>query len=581
MGMPTISIQTKKMQAQAPWKMGQFTCLRSCQEDGYVMVAIEDGQMQCLGPKDACTWFQTPFCSQPKPGQAPPTSEGQKCSSFESGWCKEARQVLILKEDPTRCVVAAEFVPERTPGALAANTVSTSPSPATPTSAPVDLGGPSIAAADVLDPSVQIAGDVKASAWKCIRSCHEGHFLLVRDTGLGSIQCSGQNSLSCTWYDDDECRSVSETSLPPVSDRGMTCKRFWPGTWCSEAQSQLWYKNGQTECPDHPDEVGMPPDYRCIQSCADSSDYVRVHEVDGVVSCHGPTDQTCSWFEDAQCTRLNAGASPPVDHHGRTCTQAELEMRGTWCSNFHIVKAGNETECMPKDYGCIVSCRDRGSYVRVRARDLKCAGDLGGDTPRCTWYSDKSCSQRATSGNPPTKDGGRTCVPKDFVEGLWCHAAKKVLWDGEAPLNCEDIPPPPPVHWTCMQSCASQGAYIQVRNGGWSVGLTCNGANNNCTLFADGGCTLRIADSPSPEPLKGYRCKDWDMLTGWCSEARHHMAGSPPPTCSVVKTFIVAAADDAEETDVMEDDGEVTGSLAVETRTETESGTIVNVLPTA
>jgi len=137
------------------------------------------------------------------------------------------------------------------------------------------------------------------------------------------------------------------------------------------------------------------------------------------------------------------------------------------------------------------------------------------------------------------------------VEGFWCHAAKKILWDGEAPLACADIPPPPPVHWTCMQSCANQGAYIQVRHGGWSVGITCNGANNNCTLYGDAKCTLQVAASSPPVPFQGYRCKDWDMLTGWCREAKSRLAGSPPFVCSQVQTFaVVASASDAQASSV-------------------------------
>jgi len=318
-----------------------------------------------------------------------------------------------MKEDPTRCARTSSFVaelddllaeleaqsmvpraashaafaPERTPAEFAANTISTVASPTPESTGPgiASADGPGIAAADTLDPTVQIAGDVKPSAWKCIYACHEEAYVLVRDTGMGSIQCSGQNSLGCTWYDDDECRSVSESSLPPVSHRGMMCKRFWPGTWCAEAQSQLWYKNLQSDCYEKHEDSSMPEEYTCVQSCTDRGDYVRVHEEDDHIACQGPNDASCSWYEDAECTRLNAGANPPDGTHGRPCSQDEMETPGTWCSNYKAVKAGNDTDCMPEDYGCIVSCKDGGAAVRVRARDLRCAGDLPGGKARCTW----------------------------------------------------------------------------------------------------------------------------------------------------------------------------------------------------
>ncbi len=360
--LPTFvsSLPTTKTKVALPTtEIEDFTCMRSCADSGYYLLAVDKGDsVQCAGSDvTSCTWFKDDQCIVLAPLSAPVSQspvQGFSCSPLDGGWCREARRVVQEGLVPTVCNVTVL-------SSTSSVSVSSSPASVSSSSASVSSTFPRTTGTPI--PPLQ-QGD------KCIRSCGDrGNFLRVRKTQTG-VQCLGKSQGMCAWYTEPSCSLLVPLSEHPVGRNGVVCVGVASG-WCAEADGQLNRGQGQTVCPGLP----LPPPaytpsttttskaglvtttpstsptnpWKCITSCPDKghSLFVR-NKGSNVLGCFSQWSFNCTWYEDGACGGLAqpilAGA---VD--GVQCGYNDVNTPGTWCSeaNNQIVFKLPQTPCGP------------------------------------------------------------------------------------------------------------------------------------------------------------------------------------------------------------------------------------------
>ncbi|KAI9026099.1 hypothetical protein DFJ74DRAFT_663200 [Hyaloraphidium curvatum] len=175
------------------------------------------------------------------------------------------------------------------------------------------------------------AAAASAQAWTCVRSCEDkaGSFFRAQLAPNGMPRCLGKDNATCSWYIGESCDRLTYDSVDPVPGQGFVCPDT-TGGWCRAA---AW-----TLIEGHPQVASCYPlgPWRCIRSCGDKGNYLNVRNVgfpyaNGTVQCLGPTNATCSWFSDSDCTIVAPGESEPnpLLNTGVTCPQPSA--KGSWC----------------------------------------------------------------------------------------------------------------------------------------------------------------------------------------------------------------------------------------------------------
>jgi len=199
----TKSLATSKSVTSVAPVPSAAMCVQSCTDkNAYVHVRDVSGQIVCAGPDlNTCTWFSDVSCAMLGSGSvAPVAGMGRRCTSYDGGWCAEAKRQLWDAKPQTACR------PLTTPPLV--------------------------------------------SPWRCIQSCADrNRWVRVRDGGPGvGIQCSGPNLGRCTWFVDARCARMTTLGFPPYAGLGRRCTSF-VGGWCQEAQSQIIKGAPQSVCP--------------------------------------------------------------------------------------------------------------------------------------------------------------------------------------------------------------------------------------------------------------------------------------------------------------------------------------------
>ncbi len=218
------------------------------------------------------------------------------------------------------------------------------------------------------------------ATWKCIQSCSDGiSFLQVGNVGRG-VQCRGTDSRTCAWYEDAACTILKPQAIAPTDEiSGVICSNF-NGGWCQEARNQVSWGMAQSRCAvsppppppplvsvvtttpiavtttpiqvtttpvqvtttpvqvtttvadststDNPAPVptpapSLPPGWKCIRSCADKGNYVRVgtssQNGQAYIQCAGPWTGKCSWYSDAACQVVAPNEFAAANVGGNRC----------------------------------------------------------------------------------------------------------------------------------------------------------------------------------------------------------------------------------------------------------------------
>ncbi|KAI9005666.1 hypothetical protein DFJ74DRAFT_773930 [Hyaloraphidium curvatum] len=185
---------------------------------------------------------------------------------------------------------------------------------------------------------------------------------------------------------------------------------------------------------------------KCVRSCEDLGHYVpaRLLSMDPLkIACNGPNSTACSWYEDANCTKLAPGEAAPLQGGGVACTQNTLGWCGTAAT---VLLAG-----APVDQGCPAAgpwicmrmCDLKGNSVKVRALgDPKNGGTVqcqGPDRTKCSWYEGGGCSKLA-AGEPQPDPRGEMGYRCEQLSSGWCKSARDVAIAGvQANSSCPGL----------------------------------------------------------------------------------------------------------------------------------------------